>query len=171
MVTLHRITGDEPPLRAGLAELLLDAVRHGASVGFLDSLTRTSAEHYWGGVLAGLGADFALWVARLDGRVVGTVQLARCARDNGRHRGDLQKLLVHSGSRGRGIATRLVEEADAWARGQGLTLLVLDTHAGSDAERLYRRLGWRKVGEIPRYAGIPDGTLIATAYYYKPLDA
>jgi acetyltransferase len=153
----------------GLAELLVDVVDDGASVGFLAPLPQATATAYWHGVADALGDALVLWVAEIDGRVAGTVQLAPCTKDNGRHRADLQKLLVVRACRGRGIAAALLDAAEAFARAGSHTLLVLDTRAGSPAEGVYRRLGWQRVGEIPDYAADPDGTLMPTAYYYKRL--
>ena len=48
-------------------------------------------------------------------------------------------------------------------------LLVLDAVTGGDAARLYERLGWRRVGEIPGYALMPRGGLCATTVYYRNL--
>jgi len=157
--------------REELAELLIDSVGNGASVGFLWPLDRHVVAEYWRTVIASLDDDFFLWVAETDERVVGTVQLARCAKQNGRHRAEVQKLFVHSAYRGRGIASQLLEAAETQARGIGCTLLVLDTEAGSTAETVYRHLGWQKSGEIPMYAGKPSGELIPTAYYYKLIGA
>jgi len=153
--------------REELADLLVDSVENGASVGFLWPLDRVAVADYWRQVFAALGDDFFLFVAEVDERVVGTIQLARCTKQNGRHRAEVQKLFVHSGYRGRGIASQLLGAAEAKAREIGCTLLVLDTEAGSIAESVYRHLGWRKSGEIPMYAGKPSGELIPTAYYYK----
>ncbi|MDQ6922041.1 MAG: hypothetical protein M3170_10610 [Candidatus Dormibacteraeota bacterium] len=61
---------------------------------------------------------------------------------------------------------RAVEEATAAA---GLQTLVLDTETGSDAERLYQRLGWTPVGTIPDYAVSPGGGLRPTSFYYRLL--
>jgi hypothetical protein len=49
------------------------------------------------------------------------------------------------------------------------TLLVLDTVTGSDAERMYARLGWQKVGEIPGYALFPHGGRCSTTVFYREL--
>jgi predicted acetyltransferase/GNAT superfamily N-acetyltransferase len=153
--------------REALADLLVDSVANGASVGFLWPLDRAEVSEYWRGVVASIDEDFFLFVAEIDGRVVGSVQLERCRKQNGRHRAEVQKLFVHSGYRGRGISSRLLAAAESQAREMGCSLLVLDTEAGSNAESVYRHLGWQKSGEIPMYAGKPSGELIPTAYYYK----
>jgi GNAT superfamily N-acetyltransferase len=90
-------------------------------------------------------------------------------RRNGRHRADVQKLLVHSDYRGKRISTQLLLALEKFAAQQKRSLLVLDTEAGSLAEKIYQHWGWVRVGEIPLYAGRPDGQLISTCYYYKRL--
>jgi hypothetical protein len=49
----------------------------------------------------------------------------------------------------------------------GKTLLVLDTVTGSAADRLYTRLGWQRVGEVPDFALWPRGGLCPTSFFYK----
>ena len=46
------------------------------------------------------------------------------------------------------------------------TLLVLDT-ATEEAERLYQSLGYATVGIVPRYAAIPDGTILGTTIMWR----
>ncbi len=167
MTTSRLITVCDERLLVELSELLIDAVHGGASVGFLAPLSQQTATLYWERTCASIGEHFFLWVAEVDGKVVGSVQLAACTKDNGRHRAEIQKLLVHSTYRGRGIAGELMRIAETMAGAIGCTLLVLDTEVGSTAESIYQHLGWQKAGEIPNYAGRPDGQLIATAYYYK----
>ena len=166
---VRRVEAAEPPLLDGLCELLIDSVHGGASVGFLAPLARSTAERYWSGVFQGLGEGLALWVAQDGARVAGSVQLDPCAKENGRHRAEVQKLFVRTSHRGRGVATRLLREVEDFARAAGRTLLVLDTQAGSHAEVVYRHLGWQRAGEIPGYAAAPDGALHPTAYYFKVL--
>ena len=60
-----------------------------------------------------------------------------------------------------------MEAAEAEARAEGKTLLVLDTVTGDAAERLYERLGWTRVGVIPGYALYPDGRPCATTVFWK----
>lgn len=161
--------GDTQVLPA-LAALLGDGVAHGASVGFLAELSTAEARAYWDGVLARLGPQHILWTLHEGGHLVGTVQLAICEKANGRHRAEVQKLIVHSSARGRGLASVLLRTLEQAARVKGCSLLVLDTEAGSPAEAVYGHLGWAKAGEIPRYAASPDGRLCATALYYKLLE-
>ena len=93
----------------------------------------------------------ALLVAEDDAGIVGTVQLVLAQPENQPHRADLSKMLVHRRARRRGLGAALLEAAEETARDCGKTLLVLDTNTGSDAERLYTRMGWSRVGEIPDY--------------------
>lgn len=101
--------------------------------------------------------------------MVGSVVLSLCAKENGRHRAEVQKLLVMTSHRGQGIASRLMDALESCARTHRLTLLFLDTEAGSGAESLYKHLDWTRVGEIPDYAASPYGKLRPTALYYKIL--
>jgi hypothetical protein len=48
-------------------------------------------------------------------------------------------------------------------------LLVLDTATGSEAERLYAKLGWIRVGVVPDYALWPTGGFCGTTFYYRRL--
>jgi GNAT superfamily N-acetyltransferase len=169
VITIRRLTEQDSADLPSLGALLIDAVQDGASVGFLAPLTQERAGEYWVQVLSGLDGGTCLWVAEMEGAVVGSVQLAPSAKENGRHRAEIQKLFVLTSHRGKGIAARLMAVAESHARSLGRSLLVLDTQAGSAAESVYRRLGWEKAGEIPDYAASPDGRLHATAYYYKRL--
>lgn len=169
MFIIRQVTAGSPQLVIALAGLLEDAVASGASVGFLASLDRAEAVAYWEGVLATLGSERVLWVAEVDDVVVGTVQLVLCERVNGRHRAEVQKLLVDRAYRGGGVASRLMAAVEVFARAHDRTLLVLDTQAGSHAEAVYRHLQWQRVGEVPMYAASPDGELQATVYYFKQL--
>jgi ribosomal protein S18 acetylase RimI-like enzyme len=59
--------------------------------------------------------------------------------------------------------------AEASARARGRHLLVLDAVTGGDGARLYERLGWQRVGDIPNYALWPRGGFVGTTYYYRDL--
>ena len=61
-------------------------------------------------------------------------------------------------------------EAESMARDCGKTLLVLDAVTNGDAARLYERIGWVRVGEVPNFALMPDGAPCSTTYYYRNLN-
>ncbi|MBB5867161.1 GNAT superfamily N-acetyltransferase [Allocatelliglobosispora scoriae] len=160
-----------PDLLAELAEVLVDAVDDGASVGFVHPFGARDAADWWTRALGPVDDGTTLmWVARDDeGRVTGTVQAALEQMPNGRHRAEVKKLLVHRRSRGRGLGRALLAAAERGAEQAGATLLILDTETGSPAETLYRSSGWVEVGTIPFHAAKPDGELKATTYFYKYL--
>jgi GNAT superfamily N-acetyltransferase len=85
------------------------------------------------------------------------------------HRAEIAKLLVHRSARKRGVAERLMAQAEEEARAAGKTLLVLDAVTGGDAARLYARIGWTRAGDIPGYALYPDGRPCDTTYFWKAL--
>ncbi len=155
-----------------LTDLLVDCVNGGASVSFLAPLARDTADRFWHGVIEAVASgDRLLLVAEEPGtdQVIGTAEIIVTQPENQPHRGDLAKLLVHSKARRRGVGEALLRAVETTAWDAGKTLLVLDTEAGSNAERLYDRLGWVRVGDIPDLALTPDGHLAAAAIFYKRL--
>lgn len=171
-VVLRRLDPDEAAASVpALAALLVDCVEGGASVGFMAPLTVERATRFWRSVAEGVRrGERALLVAESgEGGVVGTVQLVLATPENQPHRADVAKMLVHRGARRRGVARRLMRAVEEVARGEGRTLLVLDTVTGSEADRLYTSAGWRRVGEIPGYALMPDGAPCATTVFYKAI--
>ena len=78
-------------------------------------------------------------------------------------------MLVRRSARRQGLGGGLMRAAAEAARAAGRTLLVLDTVTGSDAERLYERLGWTRVGVVPGYALMPDGRPCDATFFYKSL--
>jgi len=154
-----------------LADILLDVVDGGASVGFMAPLGREKAEGYWRRVAEGVAQNKrALLIAEdaATGEALGTAQVVWDLPENQPHRADVAKVLVKRAARGRGIGTTLMRACDEAARAAGKSLLVLDT-ASDAAERLYAREGWVRVGPVPDFALLPDGRFCDTAFYYKQL--
>ncbi|KOG29324.1 GNAT family N-acetyltransferase [Streptomyces resistomycificus] len=155
-----------------LAELLVDTVDDGASIGFLAPLDRDTAAEWWRERAEGVAAGrLAVWAAHDGGRTLGTVSLAFPDKPNSRHRAELVKLMVHRRARGRGLGRRLLATAESAAAGAGVWLLHLDTETDSLAERLYTTAGWTRAGVIPDYAADPAGVLRPTTLYYKRVQA
>jgi len=155
-----------------LADLLIDCVEGGASVSFMHPLSRERAVAFWRNVAVGVAAgERALLVAEDDSGICGTVQLTLDLPENQPHRADLSKMLVHRRARRQGLGAALMRAAEATARECGRTLLVLDAVTGGDGARLYERLGWHRVGDIPNYALMPQGGFCSTTYFYRDLNA
>ncbi|HTK93326.1 MAG TPA: GNAT family N-acetyltransferase [Verrucomicrobiae bacterium] len=167
--TLQRLHKVDDAQIEGLVDVLIDCVEGGASVSFMWPLTRERARAFWQRVARGVAAnERALVIAEDADGVCGTVQLILDQPENQPHRADLAKMLVHRRARRRGLGGALMRAAEAAARDCGKTLLVLDT-ASDDAERLYEREGWVRVGVIPGYALLPHGGPCATTYFYRTL--
>lgn len=153
-----------------LVDVLIDCVAGGASVSFMHPLTRDRALAFWRRVAQGVAAgERALLVAEDSQGLCGTVQLVLNQPENQPHRADLAKMLVRRRSRRQGLGAALMRAAETTARECGKTLLVLDAVSDGDAARLYERLGWVRVGEIPDYALLPQGGLCGTTVYYRQL--
>lgn len=167
-VAVHAAGAPADGVVDGLAALLVDSVKDGASVGFLSPLGEEEARRWWADALAHSSAVTLL--ARQGGTVVGCVRVHPAPQANGRHRAEIAKLLVHSGARGRGLARALLAAAEEEARALGRSVLVLDTETGSTAERVYEHLGWHRVGVVEDYAAGADGRLMPTTIFTKRLE-
>jgi len=169
MTTIRRLhTVGETELQQ-LAEVLMDCVAGGASVGFMQPLRAERALVFWRDVAAGVErGERVLLVAEDAEGIVGTAQVVLAMPDNQPHRADLSKMLVHRRARRGGVGAALLRAAEAAAREAGKTLIVLDT-ASAEAERLYERGGYVSAGVIPGYALWPQGGPCDTRIYYRVL--
>ncbi|EGQ9579498.1 GNAT family N-acetyltransferase [Vibrio cholerae] len=153
-----------------LASLLIDCVESGASVGFLTPISHQDVESYWAGVESDLSSgNRRIFVALDDNVVIGAVQLSLCSKANGSHRGEVEKLMVKTSSRGQGVSKQLMSLMESTASEIGLQLLVLDTRLGDVASFLYRSIGYTEAGQIPQFARSSNGKLEATVFFYKQL--
>lgn len=171
-VTIRQLDGAAAAASVdALADVLIDCVEGGASVSFMLPIARDTALAFWRGVADGVARGERLLLVAEDaaGAIVGTAQLIVALPENQPHRADVAKMLVHRRGRKQGVAQRLLDAVDAAARAAGKSVLVLDTVTGGDAERLYDRAGWQRVGSVPRYALMPDGAYCATTFFHKQL--
>ena len=175
MIAAAEISVLEAPIAesaiAQLASVLVDCVEGGASVNFMSPFSQSEGLAFFRKVSRSVASgDTVLLAARLDGKIVGTVQLGLDTPPNQPHRADIKKLLVHRAARGHGIGAALMAQVEEEARRRGRWLLVLDTVPGENGYRLYVRAGWIQSGIIPDYALFPDGRLCDTAVFWKRLD-
>jgi len=168
-IEVRRLAGSE--LRDqldALATVLADCVAGGASVSYMAPFSHADARAAFEGFAGDAERGNRLILAAFAAdELVGTVQVILKLPPNQPHRGEIAKLLVHPRARKQGVAQRLMEHAEAEARAEGKSLLVLDTVTGDNAERLYTRLGWSRVGVIPGYALYPDGRPCDTTVFWK----
>jgi GNAT superfamily N-acetyltransferase len=155
-----------------LGRVLHACVHAGASVSFVLPFSVDDASEFWQDkVLPAVRAGLCcVLVARSAERIVGTVQLDLDTPPNQSHRAEVRKLLVHPQARRRGIARRLMNEVEDYARAARRSLITLDTTTGGFAEPLYLSVGYIRVGVIPRYSRRPDSSeLEGTTLMYKEL--
>jgi GNAT superfamily N-acetyltransferase len=167
---ISRLTSLSEGQIRGLADVLIDIVEGGDSVGFMDPLPLERAQAFWRGIADDAASGRrALLVAEDERGIIGTVHLVLDQPENQPHRADLSKMLVHRRARRRGVGATLLDAAEQLAVEHGRTLLVLDT-ASADAERLYARAGWVRCGVIPGFALMPDGAPCDTTLFYRTLE-
>jgi GNAT superfamily N-acetyltransferase len=169
--TIRRLHAVDDAQIEGLADVLIDCVEGGASVSFMQPLTRERAVAFWRRVAQGVVAgERALLVAEDSLGLCGTVQLIFDLPENQPHRADLVKMLVHRRARRQGLGAALLQAAENTARERGKTLIVLDAVTDGDGARLYERMGWVRVGDIPGFALFPNGGPCSTTFFYRNLD-
>ena len=97
-------------------------------------------QHY----LSQAGSRF--WVAEVEGRVRGMVAVQRQSADEG----ELRRMSVAADVRRRGVGWKLLETVEAFCREQGYQRITLSTVTQlQPAIAMYRRFGFRQVGEEP----------------------
>jgi ribosomal protein S18 acetylase RimI-like enzyme len=161
-----------PDALGDLTDILHACVHSGASIGFVLPFYKQDAAKFWGDQIAPsvrTGAN-VLFVARLAGQIVGTVQLGLDLPPNQPHRANVSKLLVHPQRRRLGIARALMVTLNDHAVALGKTLLVLDTRSSDPSQHLYESIGFQAAGEIPGFCRHPlRDVLESTTYLYKHL--
>jgi len=170
-VSIHSLSASEAePHIEQLADVLIDVVQGGASVGLMTPISRSTALAFWHGVVASLArGERLLLAARDEKRIIGSVQVILALPENQPHRGEIAKLQVRRDAQRQGVGAGLMAEAERLAAGAGKTLLALDTTNGEAAERLYLAQGWVRFGIMPGHALYPDGRISDTSFFYKQI--
>lgn len=152
------------PYKEELASLFQTVVADGASMNYLHPMSKETALNYWKSVLS---EHVRLFIALLDGRIAGTVQLHYSDKENGQHRAEIAKLMTSPKARRKGVARNLLQHAEQVAKQDGKTLLLLDTEKEGPANELYQSEGYVLFGEVPDFAQDAYGTYLAGNFYYK----
>ena len=165
-----RTLSNTPETVDQLTDVLISTVAAGGSVGFMHPVSPAQAQAFWQAALSEADAGNRVIFGAWDGRcLLGTVTLLVTMPPNQPHRAEIAKMMTHPQARQRGIATRLIQAAEAEAAARGKTLLVLDTAADEGAGPFYEKLGYSLSGEIPDFALKPHGGLTGTLFFWKKL--
>jgi ribosomal protein S18 acetylase RimI-like enzyme len=153
-----------------LCEATNAAIIEGGGFGWIQSQDRAALARHFRGVL--LVPDRVLFVARLDGVLVGSAQLVRPPRNNEAQAfaAQLTHAYIAPYARGFGLARQLMARVEDHAAAMGFRVLNLDvreTQAGAIA--LFESLGYLRWGTHPAYARV-DGRTVAGHHYYKLLE-
>ncbi|GAB3070475.1 GNAT family N-acetyltransferase [Salinicoccus sesuvii] len=152
--------------QAALSRLFQAVVATGAPMNYYHPMHYETAMNYWAGVLSDYNR---LFVAVLDGEIVGTVQLHLSDKENGQHRAEIAKLMTHPKAQRKGVARSLLRHAEQAAIEEQRWLLMLDTEKEGPANALYLSEGYQLVGEVPAYSQDAFGEYKDGHVYYKLL--
>jgi ribosomal protein S18 acetylase RimI-like enzyme len=169
VLAVDRITEFTDDDLAALCEATNAAIIDGGGFGWINPQGRVSLESYFRGVL--LVPERQLFVARLDGTIVGAAQLVRPPRNNEAQAfaAHLQHAFIAPYARGHGLARMMTRRVEDAARSLGYHVLNLDVRETQEAAiTLYESLGYIRWGVHPAYARA-GGRTIRGIFYYKVL--
>ncbi len=154
---------------AALCEATNAAILDGGGFGWINPQGRVSLESYFKGVL--LVPERELFIVRLDGLIVGSVQLVRPPRNNEAQAfaAHLQHSFIAPYARGHGLARMMTLRVEESARALGYHVLNLDVRETQEAAiALYESMGYIRWGVHPVYARA-GGRTVRGIHYYKVL--
>lgn len=109
-------------------------------------------------------------VSGTDYEVAGAVSLSKSIAETGPMRGVVQKLVTSPNHRRKGVARSVMRELERLAREDGRWSLLLDTTVGTEAEQMYPRLGYIRMGVVEAYGINPKtGELVDEVWFWKDL--
>jgi ribosomal protein S18 acetylase RimI-like enzyme len=152
-----------------LCEATSAAIIDGGGFGWVSPPGRMALETYFRGIL--LVPERELFVARLNGLVVGSAHLVRPPRNNEAqaHAAQFMHSYIAPYARGHGLARMLTTGVEERARELGYHVLNLDVRETQEAAiRLYESLGFVRWGIHPDYAYV-RGRVVRGFFYYKRL--
>ncbi len=155
---------------ADLCEATDAAIIESGGFGWVEPQGRTALERHFRGTL--LVPERELFLARLDGSVVGSAQLVRPPRNNEAQAfgAQLTHAYIAPYARGHGLARLLVRRVEERAAGMGIRVLNLDVReTQATAIQLFETMGYTRWGTHPAYARV-KGQTVSGHYYFKLLE-
>ena len=169
VLTVERATEFTVDDLNALCEATAAAILEGGGFGWVNAPERQVLERYFRGLL--LVPERELFIGRLDGVIVGSVQLARPPRNNEAQSfaANMMHLFIAPFARGHGVGRMMVQRVEDGARALGYQVLNLDVRETQPAAlRMYESLAYTRWGEHPAYARV-SGQIVRGFYYYKQL--
>ncbi len=145
------------------------AIRAGGGFGWLRVPPRRLLQRYWQGVL--MVPERELFVARLNRRIVGSVQLLKPAPNNEAqaHAAAMSTFFIAPDARGHGLARGLLRQVEERARTLGFRVLNADVRETQTAAiALCSENGFVRWATNDRYAFV-DGRYVRGFYFTKIL--
>lgn len=156
MVTTTSVTELDDGLLAELHQVLVDLVRDGAPLGWIDPPSFAEIATLLGGVVADAEkGDAGLVVARADGELAGLGYWRRYTRPTNRPHADLERVAVAGKAQGNGVGRALTTALVDGARAAGIEVLTLDARGdNATALGLYRSIGFTEYGRLPDFVAV-----------------
>lgn len=167
--TVERVTELSDDDLNALCEAAHSAIIDGGGFGWVNPPGRGALESYFRGIL--LVPERELFVARLNGLIVGSAQLVRPPRNNEAQAfaAHLMHAFIAPYARGHGLARLLTRRVEESARALGYHVLNLDVRETQEvAIRMYERMAYVRWGCHPHYARV-NGQTVRGYFYYKLL--
>jgi ribosomal protein S18 acetylase RimI-like enzyme len=169
-LSVERVVALSDADMADLCEATDAAIIEGGGFGWLAPQGRDALARHFRGVM--LVPERELFVARLDGHVVGSAQLVRPGRNNEAQAwaAQLTHAYIAPYARGHGLARLMVRRVEERAAALGHRVLNLDVReTQTTAIALFEGLGYTRWGTHPAYARI-DGRTVAGHHYFRVLE-
>lgn len=154
---------------ADLCQATEDAITDGIGFNWVSPPVREVLESYWKGVT--MVPERTLFVGRLDGVVVASIQLVKPSRsrETSAFCANIEGHFVAPWARNHGLAKALLEAAEREASVQGFSTIKLDVRSTqARAITLYSEHGYIEWGKLPNYEFV-NGTMVAGHFFYKEL--
>lgn len=147
-----------------------DAIRDGIGFNWLTPPMRETLESYWRGVL--MVPTRALFVARLDHVIAGSIQLVRPSKskETSAFAASIEAHFVAPWARGHGLAPMLLTAAEHEAAKEGFAVINLSVReTQARALEVYRTHGYHEWGTMPYYEFV-NASMVSGHFFYKKLE-
>lgn len=168
-ISAEKLTQLKPADLNDLCQATEDAITDGIGFNWMTPPMRETLEAYWKGVL--VVPERTLFGGRLDGTLVGSVQLVRPSRskETSAFAVNVEAHFIAPWARGHGIAKLLLETAEREAAKEGFSIVRLHVREGQErALQIYREGGYTEWGTLPYYE-IVNARMMAGHFFYKKL--